>query len=61
MDFLLNRGAERVPSFEAVATQGDGVHACLNRIARMVMAKFISAHNMAVNSNTVADAKAEER
>ena len=38
MEFLLNRRAKRVPSFEAVATDGKGVFDTLNTVSRMVLA-----------------------
>ncbi len=37
MEFLLNRRAKRVPSFEAVAVNGDGVFDTLNTVSRMVL------------------------
>src|SRR5881296_1540907 len=37
MEFLLNRRARRVPSFEAVAVNGDGVFDTLNTVSRMVL------------------------
>ena len=41
MDYLLNRESVRVPSFETIATEGQGVFDALNTISRMVMAKLI--------------------
>jgi mutual gliding-motility protein MglA len=38
MEFLLNRRARRVPSFEAIAITGDGVFDTLNTVSRMVLA-----------------------
>jgi mutual gliding-motility protein MglA len=38
LEFLLNRRARRVPSFEAVAVDGRGVFETLNTISRMVLA-----------------------
>ncbi len=38
MEFVLNRRAKRVPSFEAVATDGKGVFDTLNTVSRMVLA-----------------------
>ncbi len=38
LDFLLNRRARRVPSFEAVAVDGRGVFDTLNTVSRMVLA-----------------------
>jgi signal recognition particle receptor subunit beta/CheY-like chemotaxis protein len=37
MEFLLNRRARRVPSFEAMAVNGDGVFDTLNTVSRMVL------------------------
>jgi len=37
MEFLLNRQARRVPSFEAKAVNGDGVFETLNAVSRMVL------------------------
>src|SRR5205823_14166324 len=37
LEFLLNRRARRVPSFEAVAVQGQGVFDTLNTVSRMVL------------------------
>ena len=37
MEFLLNRRARRVPFFEAVAVNGDGVFDTLNTVSRMVL------------------------
>ncbi len=41
LDYLLNREAFKVPSFEAVATEGKGVFEVLNHITRMVVAKIL--------------------
>jgi signal recognition particle receptor subunit beta len=38
LEFLLNRRARRVPSFEAVAVGGKGVFDTLNTVSRMVVA-----------------------
>ena len=40
MEFLLNRRATRVTSFESVATEGDGVFDTLNRAAKLVLHKL---------------------
>jgi signal recognition particle receptor subunit beta len=37
LEFLLNGRARRVPSFEAVATDGSGVFETLNTVSRMVL------------------------
>jgi mutual gliding-motility protein MglA len=37
LEYLLNRGARRVPSFEAVAVDGKGVFETLNTVSRMVL------------------------
>lgn len=39
LEFLLNRRARRVPSFEAVAVNGRGVFDTLNTVSRMVLAR----------------------
>jgi hypothetical protein len=38
LEYLLNRRTRRVPSFEAVATDGKGVFDTLNTVSRMVLA-----------------------
>ncbi len=40
LDFLLNDRATRVPSFEAVATTGQGVFDTLNTVSRLLLVKF---------------------
>jgi mutual gliding-motility protein MglA len=52
MDFLFNRGTERVPATECVATKGTGVFQTLNLIAKMVMAKFVKQHRTEVGART---------
>ena len=39
MEFLLNRGERRVPTFEAVAVDGTGVFDTLNTVSRLVLVK----------------------
>lgn len=39
MEFLLNRGERRVPTFEAVAVGGTGVFDTLNTVSRLVLVK----------------------
>ena len=39
LEFLLNRGERRVPTFEAVAVDGTGVFDTLNTVSRMVLVK----------------------
>jgi signal recognition particle receptor subunit beta len=39
LEFLLNRGERRAPTFEAVATEGLGVFDTLNTVSRMVLVK----------------------
>lgn len=46
MDFLLNRRQTRVPTLEAVATEGPGVFETLNMISRMMLADFARKHNL---------------
>jgi signal recognition particle receptor subunit beta len=38
LEYVLNRGTRRVPSFAAVATEGTGVFDTLNTVSRMVLA-----------------------
>ena len=39
LEFMLNRGIRRVPSFEAVAVDGKGVFDTLNTVSRMVLVR----------------------
>ncbi|HEU4369685.1 MAG TPA: gliding-motility protein MglA [Methylomirabilota bacterium] len=39
LEYLLNRGARRVPAFEAVAVDGTGVFDTLNTVSRLVLVK----------------------
>jgi signal recognition particle receptor subunit beta len=39
LEFMLNRGTRRVPSFEAVAVDGKGVFDTLNTVSRMVLVR----------------------
>jgi hypothetical protein len=39
LEFLLNRGERRVPTFEAVAVDGTGVFDTLNTVSRLVLVK----------------------
>jgi len=39
LEYLLNRGTTRVPSFEAVAIEGRGVFDTLNTVSRMVLVR----------------------
>jgi mutual gliding-motility protein MglA len=43
MEYVLNRRARRVPSFEAVALDGRGVFETLNTVSRMVLANEFAA------------------
>ena len=43
LEFLLNRGPHRAPSFEAVAVEGPGVFDTLNTVSRMVLVKELGA------------------
>ena len=45
LDFTLNSGEVRHPTFHAVATTGKGVFETLNMIARLVLHKFIKTHH----------------
>jgi len=53
MDYLLNRRSTRVPTLEAVASEGPGVFESLNAIARMSLASFVKKHNL--KSSTMTD------
>jgi signal recognition particle receptor subunit beta len=48
LEFMLNRGGHRVPSFESVATDGTGIRESLNAMAKLVMARFIKEHKMEI-------------
>jgi mutual gliding-motility protein MglA len=39
LEYMLNRGARRAPSFEAIALEGKGVFDTLNTVSRMVLVK----------------------
>lgn len=39
LEYMLNRGATRAPSFEAVAPEGKGVFDTLNTVSRMVLVR----------------------
>ena len=43
LEYVLNRRARRVPSFEAVALEGHGVFETLNTVSRMVLANEFGA------------------
>lgn len=43
LEYMLNRGPQRVPSFEAVAVEGKGVFDTLNTVSRMVLVKEFGA------------------
>lgn len=47
LEFLLNNGKVRYPSFDGVATTGQGVFETLNAIARLVVCRFIKTHSRA--------------
>lgn len=44
LEYLLNNGQERQPSFGAVAREGKGVFETLNMLARMVLHRFLKTH-----------------
>jgi len=48
LEYLLNRGDIRRPTFSAVATTGEGVFESLNMIARLVLHQFIRSRNREV-------------
>lgn len=43
LEYTLNRGPKRVPSFEAVAVEGKGVFDTLNTVSRMILVKEFGA------------------
>lgn len=47
LDFLLNQRATRVPTLEAVASEGTGVFETLNTISKMVLLHFMKQNNIA--------------
>ena len=47
LDFLLNQRATRVPTLEAVATDGLGVFETLNVISKLVLSHFMKQNNLA--------------
>ena len=49
LEFLLNRGARRVPAFEAVAVDGSGVFETLNTVSRMVLLSGFAREERAVH------------
>jgi signal recognition particle receptor subunit beta len=51
LEYLLNNRKVRIPSFESVATGGDGVFSTLNAIARLLLHKFIREHEEAKASS----------
>jgi signal recognition particle receptor subunit beta len=53
LDFLLNNRETRVPTIEAISTEGVGVFETLNLISKMVMAHFMKQNNL--SGNTVPD------
>jgi signal recognition particle receptor subunit beta len=44
MDYLLNNGQQRIPTFMAIAITGEGVIETLNGIAKLVIQDFIDKH-----------------
>ena len=46
LDFLLNQRATRVPTLEAVASDGMGVFETLNVISKMVLSHFMKQNNI---------------
>jgi small GTP-binding protein len=44
LDFILNNGEKRIPSFPAVAVDGTGVLETLNAAAKLVLQDFIDKH-----------------
>jgi mutual gliding-motility protein MglA len=50
LEFLLNRGARRVPAFEAIAVDGTGVFETLNTVSRMVLLSGFAREEKAVRA-----------
>ncbi len=44
LDYVLNKGAKRIPTFMASAYTGEGVIETLNAIAKLVLQDFIEKH-----------------
>ena len=44
LDFILNNGERRIPSFLATAVDGTGVLETLNAAAKLVLQDFIDKH-----------------
>ena len=51
LDFLLNQRARRVPTLEAIATDGKGVFETLNVISKMVLSHFMKQNNLSGGSS----------
>ncbi len=51
LEFVLNNRRVRVPSFPAVATNGQGVFGTLNAISRLLLQKFAKEHEQAAAKN----------
>ena len=60
LDFMLNRGEERIRSFPSVAVDGTGVYVTLNTICKMVMAQFIKDNKMKTNSGNTLPTESNE-
>jgi signal recognition particle receptor subunit beta len=60
LDYMLNQEAERVETVNSVAVEGDGVHATLNLICKMVMAQFIKENKMTANRHDDAPSDTEQ-
>jgi signal recognition particle receptor subunit beta len=59
LEFILNNRKTRVPSFQAVATTGDGVFAALNAISRLLLQKFAREMEAAANRQKTAPPPAQ--
>jgi len=51
LEYILNNQPVRVPSFESVATTGDGVFATLNAVSRLLLAKLVRESEEAADAS----------
>lgn len=58
MEFLLNNRPNRVPSFETIASTGQGVFDSLNTVSRLLLIKFACEVEAASNANRTPAANA---
>ena len=51
LEYILNNQPVRMPSFESVATTGDGVFATLNAVSRLLLAKLVRESEEAADAS----------